>query len=330
MEEKWKIPQFFFGEADFEEKMNLVGAAFREAHYREGDFAGADGARIHYTYVLHPQEKASIVISHGFCEFIRKYDELIYYLYQLGYSVFFVDHRGHGFSKREVEDLDKVYIHDFSEYVEDLKAYMEQVVEIQSRSKKYILFGHSMGGAIAALFLETYPECFEAAVLSSPMIKMKYGKFPRLMVKFLAWWSVFAGWQERYIPGHCGFDNRYAFEESCGQSRGRYDYVFHERQQVPQYRTSGSTYGWTNAALKVSKPILKHADRVQIPVLLLQAGCDTLVQPKAQELFAKRSGNTRIVRFPESKHEIFNAEDTVREAYFDTVFTFMEEQWRCQ
>ena len=46
-----------------------------------------------------------------------------------GYSVDMMDHRGHGFSSREVEDLCKVTISSFDVYVEDLKAFLNTVVK---------------------------------------------------------------------------------------------------------------------------------------------------------------------------------------------------------
>jgi alpha-beta hydrolase superfamily lysophospholipase len=65
---------------------------------------------------------------------------------------------------------------------------------------------------------------------------------------------------------------------------------------------------------------------VQIPVLLLQAGIDDLVRLDAQERFAKKSGNTKLARFPDAKHEIFNAATDTREKYYHEVFSFLEEQ----
>ena len=176
MEKKWERPDFYFGEDEFEDRMTMLGKTFRKQVDIDGDFEGCRGVRIHYTYLLHPEERAAVVISHGFCEVMPKYDELIYYFYQLGYSVFFIDHRGHGRSGRCIDHPGKIYVDDFMDYIEDLKTYMDKVVTVFSRSKKYLLFAHSMGGAIGTLFLEHYPDYFQAAVLCAPMIEMQYGR----------------------------------------------------------------------------------------------------------------------------------------------------------
>ena len=49
----------------------------------------------------------------------------------------------------------------------------------------------------------------------------------------------------------------------------------------------------------------------------------------AQERFVRKLNKTRpesaeLVKFPESKHEIFNAENTIAEEYWKKVFDFFE------
>lgn len=322
----WHEPGFFIGENDFLDRMEHEVAEFLTEVLQDGTFQSYDGARIHYYFAVNPEEKGAIVISHGFCEFVGKYHEVMYYFYQAGYSVFFIEHRGHGFSQRFVEDIDKVYVKSFDEYIGDFKVYLDQIVKKKSLSKRYLLYAHSMGGAIGALFLERYPTYFERAVLSSPMMKLNTGGIPDWQVKVLMVWCAIARWQKRYVPGQKGFDNVYVFDTSSALSRPRYDYVFKQRQQVPEYRIYGGCYAWTRAALKCSAEVLKKADQVNIPVLLFQAGNDSMVLPEPQEEFVEKSKNTRMIRFPESKHEIFNALEDTRREYYQDVFTFFEEK----
>jgi lysophospholipase len=193
-----------------------------------------------------------------------------------------------------------------------------------------LLFAHSMGGAIGALFLEKYPSYFKAAVLSSPMIKMRCGRMPDWLVWICIGWGRLVHWEHHYVPGAHGYDDTYDFDTSCSLSRPRYDYIYYLRQQTPEYQTCSGTYGWVEAGQRASRTIIKNARRVQIPVLLLQAGMDDLVRPEAQERFAKESGNTKLVRIADAKHEIFNALPEAREAYYRQVFAFLEEYSRPQ
>ena len=106
MRRDYREEGFFFGEEDFESRMETEAKPVLSM-VQSGDFKGCDGNTIHYEALINSDEKAAIVISHGFCEFYPKYHEMFYYFYEAGYSVFFVEHRGHGFSYREIDDPDK-------------------------------------------------------------------------------------------------------------------------------------------------------------------------------------------------------------------------------
>ncbi len=326
MEKKWERPDFYFGEDEFEDRMTMLGKTFRKQVDIDGDFEGCRGVRIHYTYLLHPEERAAVVISHGFCEVMPKYDELIYYFYQLGYSVFFIDHRGHGRSGRCIDHPGKIYVDDFMDYIEDLKTYMDKVVTVFSRSKKYLLFAHSMGGAIGTLFLEHYPDYFQAAVLCAPMIEMQYGDLSPAVAKMICFFAMRLHWQERYLPGHGDYQPGYDFENSAAMSRKRYDYICHIREKTPEYQLGGATYGWMSAAVWAAKEIRRGVGNIRVPILMFQAGRDTFVRTDAQDWFAEHSAQTKLVRFPESKHEIYNASDEIRKDFLNQAFAFFAEQ----
>lgn len=91
------------------------------------------------------------------------------------------EHRGHGYSGREVDDPELVHVQSYDCYAADLARFVETVVSPGEEHR--IVFAHSMGGAIAILALERYPQLFEAAVLSAPMCAMQTGKYPRFLGK---------------------------------------------------------------------------------------------------------------------------------------------------
>lgn len=321
----WRKRGFFIGEKDYRVKMKRVVEPFMEAHKQEGDFRSFDGTSIHYHYMINPNEKAAIVISHGFCEFVGKYYEMMYYFYKIGYSVFFIEHRGHGYSGRSTANNSKVYVRSFQEYITDMNQFVERVVKKRSLSGKYKLFGHSMGGAIAAMYLERYPKTFSRAVLCAPMIEMRYGDFSGFAVNCMYVASKALHLAQYYIPGHHDFDGVYDYFSGCSQSKVRDKYAFEKRLEDVHYQTNGSTFGWATAGIQASRYMKKNAHKVKIPVLLCQAGRDTLVQPEAQNYFANASWRTHISRYPTAKHEIYNSTSKVRRAFYNEVFTFLEE-----
>ena len=139
----------------------------------EGTFNSFDGRPISYEYYITENAKASVVISHGFTESAEKFREMSYYFINEGYNVFAITHRGHGASYKESIDPYTVYVSEFNDYIKDFYTFIKRIVTPNSDSLPLYLYAHSMGGAIAALTLEQYPDIFKKAVLNAPMIHFK-------------------------------------------------------------------------------------------------------------------------------------------------------------
>ena len=315
----------FFGEDDFAEQMKNVVVPFISEHDVEGDFLGAGEKKIHYHALINPDERAAIVISHGFCEFFPKYHEMVYYFFTSGYSVFFVEHRGHAYSYREIDNIDKVHCLSFDNYIKDLKCFMDQVVSKQSLTKKYLLYSHSMGGCIGALFLERYPEYFKAGILSSPMLQLNFRGVNPIMVRILLIWSLIARWDKKYLPTQHDFDGINTYPNCSAQSKERHKYLFEYRLHDDHYRTNGGTYKWARESFKAMKEAIKNAGKIHVPVILFQAGQDTMVEPGGQEEFLKNNPSIEKKAYPDSRHEIFNAYDADRMDYYNRVLSFYEK-----
>ncbi|QFJ53791.1 alpha/beta fold hydrolase [Pseudobutyrivibrio xylanivorans] len=292
---------------------------------KDGYIENKNGLKLHYQFLINPQEKASIVISHGYCEFIPKYTEVIYYFYNMGYSVFIMEHQGHGFSDRLVTGYSKVYVKHFEDYVQDFHLFIEKVVIPESLTEHLYLFAHSMGGGIGALYLEEHPEIFEKAVLTSPMIKLSTGTISNLVIRLVCVVSYIPFLAQKYLPGHHDYDHSYKYPHCSTISKARYNFIFDEREREPHYRSNGASLSWAREAFNVSKKILKNAHLVKIPVILMQASLDTLVMPEEQVEFCRRAANCQLRRFEDSKHEIFNASDDIIQEYYSEVFEFYEK-----
>lgn len=318
------IASLIIGEDDFRDIIDNRIEPWIDNNFTKSKFTSYDGTKLAYYYYINPDEKASIVMCHGMGEFFPKYYELAYYFYNMGYSVFFIEHRGFGFSDRAVEQLDHIYVKSYSEYVDDFNEYMKQVVTKRAKTDNYILFAHSMGGCIATLFLEKYPEYFKTAILSSPMHKMNLGKFKPWQVKLICSLSVAFGKGNDVVPGQKEFDGVNVWEKSSSMSKARYDYQFDKRLSVPEYTTCAGTHAWTKASLKAANECLDNAGSIKIPVLLCEAGRDTLVDNDGHTTFVATTDNTTLKAFPESKHELFNATKEIREEYFNVVFDYID------
>ena len=68
-----------------------------------------------------------------------------------------------------------------------------------------------------------------------------------------------------------------------------------------------------------------HAnENITTPVLLCQAGKDRLVRLEGQDAFDRACDKVTLIRFPESRHEIYNATDEIREPYFKAVISYFD------
>ena len=127
---------------------------------------------------------------------------------------------------------------------------------------------------------------------------------------------------EKYLPSQTPYTDEYDFESSCCLSKARYDYIYKCKVEEERYRTNGATYRWCRAGRKASKYIKKHAQEIKIPVLLCQAGKDYLVSNAAEDEFIAKLPQGIKKVYPDSKHEIFNADDDTLEKFYSDILDF--------
>ena len=190
------------------------------------------------------------------------------------------------------------------------------------------LYAHSMGGCIATLFLEKYPDIFQAAVLSSPMIDINFGSAPRWKVNLTALGTKLLGWNDRYVPGQGDFDGKPYFEESGASCKERYDYSFRLRvapESQGANTMNGSSCRWARASLRAIRRLRKDKSSLTMPLLILQAGKDAYVDNQAENRLRNEVRNALLIRFPEAKHEIFNSEGKTLEKYYKVIFRFLDQ-----
>jgi lysophospholipase len=288
-------------------------------------FAAPDGLQLSYARLVVPGSKRAVVVSNGRTETYLKYKELAFDLARAGYSVYMLDHRGQGMSPRlltEPDDHDKGHVEHFDDYVQDLRAFVQQVVRPE-QSGKLFLVAHSMGGAIATRYLETYPDTFAAAALSSPMLAPNAKIL--LSAESSCWWFRHTVW---ICPTcYAGFAHRpYKHTpESLGNythSKERWAAVLEVFAKEPRAKLGGPTHRWASEACAVSEVMLEQAGKIRTPLLLLQAGQDVAVMLPAQNAFCERlaseTGNTCNGRdggpmaIDGASHELFIEADRYR------------------
>ena len=315
----------FLGEEDFLSAMENVVKPWLLEHTKQALFSTADGLKLNY-YVVTPENPvASLTLVHGMAEFWGKYNEYVYYLACAGFKVFFLEQRGHGYSEGKAPEHDIIYIDKYSTYVEDLHSFVEAVVIPGSNGLKKLLLAHSMGGAVATLFLEKYPEYFEAALLSSPMFKMKSDNFSNIAVAALSIYCALSSKKKQIAPGQKHFNPQVRLEDGSAKSRPRFEYQLNIRKNDTHYQTTSATLGWAAASLRATRALIRNAEKIKIPVNVMTAGEDHLISPEGYEAFGKKVPQAVFHHYPYSRHEIFNALESTRKKYFTDVLTILHD-----
>lgn len=312
-------------EPQYEQMMRTVVEPGLEAMREEIDMPLSTGGTLHGEVYNRLDAERAVVILHGYTESAEKFRELAWYFIAEGYSVFAMDHRGHGRSVREVEDLSLTHVDHFGDYLRDLSEFMDNVVLPRMGKAKLCLYGHSMGGALAAFALIEHPEWFVRAVLSAPMIAPITKPLPRRVAHMLGGVMCRMGkGKERAFVGKPFDPEKESFELSHMTSRPRYAYYQAKRCARPELQNNSPSNSWAREASGVTEPLLARAGTIRVPVMLCQAMRDSIVGLKEQEQFIERVPQGKLVRY-DSKHEIYSAEDAVLSGYIQDVIGFLNE-----
>ncbi len=139
-----------------------------------------DGVNLRFArWAPPPGRKGTVVVLQGRAEFIEKYFETVRDLRERGFAVATFDWRGQGLSDRALSDRHKGYVRNFSNYITDLEAVMEQVV-LPDCPPPIFALAHSMGAAVAIRACHDGSRWFERTVLSAPMIALPPGRLTRM------------------------------------------------------------------------------------------------------------------------------------------------------
>ncbi len=293
---------------------------------REDVYIDVKGGKYHAEVYENDEAERAVVIVHGYTESAEKFREMAFYLFHEGFSVFVIDHRGHGLSLREVEDTSITHVDKFDDYVDDLDAFIEQVVLPRTKGLPLCILGHSMGGAVTALELMRHPDRFARAVLNAPMIAAVSAPFPRKGAKLLgSVMCLFGKAKARAFIGKPFDPKREKFDTSHMTSQARFDYYQQKRNTTPHLQNCSPSYSWVREGMGVTDALLKikNTDRIKTPVLLCQAARDSIVCLPEQNQFVKQVRGAKLISF-DAKHEIYSSEDSVLKEYYDVVVGFLK------
>lgn len=275
---------------------------------------GPDGAPLRAAFFPAAKARGTVLLVTGWAEFIEKYFETVRDLQARGLNVAMMDWRGQGLSDRESAREAK-WRGFFDVLKEDLKDFHEAHVKPRFAGP-YVLMTHSMGGMPALKLLAEGYEGFSRAVLCAPMTRL----FPEVQNKVLAFAAATA-----CTLGFAGSESASAKEQSeefagniLTSDKPRHNRFRDLKLAAPEAASKAPSFGWVNAAMKASAEI--HApgalDGIKIPVLIISAGNEQLIDGADHETIAKASEMISLELIPGALHEIMMERDAIRALYF--------------
>ncbi len=329
--EREQLQEILLSEEDYARAMDEVVTPYLEKRMRGQYLEREAGKKIFFVRGLADEPRGIVVLSHGYTETIEKHRETIYYFLRGGYHIYMHEHCGHGRSYRlcrDQEDKSLVFVDDYIRYVEDLLFVCRMAAQEFPQLPLY-LYGHSMGGGIAAAAAAKAPELFSGIILSSPMICPSSAPLPWWLASLTAGVFCLTGNRQRYLPGNHPYDGQEQFADSAGICEARFQYYQKKRNEEPLFQMSAGSYGWLWQAVRLHRFLMNRAWRdIDCPVLVFQAEQDAYVSNEEQERFVKKlngrkKGCAELVRVPGVKHEIFNSGTAVLEEYWMRIFAFL-------
>ena len=307
--------------------------------WQQGNFSsflGVDNARINYVYFNQSQATKCIVIVNGRNESYLKYKELSYDLSQQGYQVFLFDHRGQGLSERLLNSPHKGYVKSFNDYIVDLSSFINTVVKANCATKPYLL-AHSMGAAIATRYLQNNPNVIQAAVLSSPMFGFNAGGIPQViaksLIKGLHTINQVTSSTPWYFLAHQDYKKSDFKDNVLTQSELRYEIFNSLLEEQPAIQLGGVTLNWLVEGIKAQEEIFNEIEKVSTPIIVLQAGKDTVIDNSAQDKFCENlhklqpqsCPNGLVKNIEGALHELFFEKDNYRNQALSEVILWFNQ-----
>ena len=253
----------------------------------DGSFQSGSGANIFYRCWAPAEPRAVLLLAHGLAEHSGRYGDFGSFFADAGIATYALDLPGHGRS-----DGKRGHVRDFQDYTEALGALLSLASEAHPNIP-FVLFGHSMGGLIAADFLLQHQSEFVAAVLTGAAIQSP--QQPSSIVLFIN--RVIASAMPRLGV---------LLMDASGISRD--PQVISDYENDPLVYRGKATAGLVTALFSAIKRVVENATSIRLPMLIMHGSVDSLTAVEGSKLLhdSISSEDKKIVIYDGLYHEILN------------------------
>lgn len=256
--------------------------------HREGTFWGPRNEAIYYqAWLPGGGARAALILLHGLGSHSGRYPTIVDRLLEGRIAVYACDQIGHGRSGGA-----RGRIRRFADFTDTLETF-RGMAGVRQPGKPFFLFGHSMGGLIAARYVLDHPNAFRGAVLSAPALLPAPGITPA---------AVLAG---RILS---------VLAPGIGLFRLDSDLLTRDAEAVKAYRADRLVYhGKTPARLaiellKTMRSVERQAAGITLPFIILLGSEDKIVNPDGAKMLYEKAGSKdkTLKVYDGLYHETFN------------------------
>lgn len=275
-----------------------------------GTLRAADGTElVSYHWPVPGTPRATLVLVHGLAEHARRYQAFAAHCLAHDVELWALDLRGHGVSSGR-----RVWVERFDEYLDDADALLGAAIRgMGYGNAPLFLMGHSMCGAIAALYAiergAALPRPLAGLILSSPALAPGR-KVPR-------WMLAMSHFMSRVWPSYPALkiDPSLLSRDPAVVEANRADPLVHH-DAVPA-RTGAELLG-AMARIAARRGALK------LPVLVYHGTADELTEPDGSREFGARVGSPdrMLTLYEGNYHETLN--DLERERVLADLFGWID------
>ena len=256
--------------------------------------------------------KGVVQLAHGMNEHKERYIDFMKYLAENGYASFINDHRGHGKSLKNEEDIGYFYENEAKGVIEDLYQITKYLKE-KFKGKKIILFGHSMGSMIVRKYIAKYDNKIDGLIVCGSPSKNVNAKLGLAIVKIM---EIFKG--EKY---RSKFVKNLMFNGYGKKDNLKNSWICNNREIVEKYNEDElCQYNYTlngfeniiKLMIDIYNPKIYEKNNLQLPIYFIAGSDDPVISSEkkwyeAQE-FLKSMGYKNINRklYKNMSHEILN------------------------
>ena len=292
-----------------------------------GFVTARDGRRLRYAHFKAAARplRGTVVILQGRNECIEKYFETVRDLSARGFGAAVLDFRGQGGSDRLTGDRERGHVGAIADYAADLDPFFRQVVLPDCRGPYYVL-AHSTGALAALIAAPMLQSRVERMVFSAPLLGLPDGRLSARNAARLAGLMHAFGLGASYISGGPRTADAAPFEGNVLTSDpARYARNATLHRWYPELALGGVTASWVRAVSRAAAAVNDpdFAAALKIPLLIVAAGAESVVDPRAAERFGRALRAGGVLTVDGARHELLHERDLYREQFLAAFDAFV-------